>query len=105
LARRDETLIRWFEEAVDEINEKQSEKDYYITKGFKKCGLDFRVKGCDQECPAAFKVHLDNLSEDGLYKSLTAAHEATKLDGKAPLLLLGSNIVCVYCSFISECSS
>jgi len=42
------------------------------------------VDDWDQELPEAFKRHLDALSEDGLYKSLTEAHEATELNKKAP---------------------
>jgi len=77
-------LTCWIEEAIEEINEKQAEDGFYITKAFPKCGLDYRVDDWDQELPAAFKKHLDSLSEDGLYKSLTKAHEATKLVEKAP---------------------
>jgi hypothetical protein len=79
-----ETLTSWLEEAVEEINGKQADEGYYITKAFPKCGLDFRVEDYDKEYPAEFKKHLDSLSANCLYKSLTEAHEAAKLDEKAP---------------------
>jgi hypothetical protein len=34
-------LMSWQEEVVEEINNEQADKDYYISKAFSKCGLDF----------------------------------------------------------------
>jgi len=79
-----EELTTWLEEAVEEINNEQADKNYYISKAFSKCGLDFRVKGWDEEYPEEFKKHLESLGNERLYKSLTEAHEATKLEEKAP---------------------
>jgi len=36
-----EDLTQWMQEAVDEINDKQAEAGYNISKAFPKCGLDF----------------------------------------------------------------
>jgi hypothetical protein len=54
-----------------------------VSKAFAKCGLDFRVDDWEKDEPEAFKWHLDSLSEDGLYSSLTAANEAAKLKATA----------------------
>jgi len=80
-----EELTTWLEEAVEEINNEQADKDFYISNAFSKCGLDFRVNDWDKEYPKEFKKHLDSLGNERLYKSLTEAHEATKLEDKAPL--------------------
>ena len=79
-----EDVTRWMEEAVEEVNEEQADKDFYISNTFQKCGLDFRVKDWDKETPEEFKKHLDSLHEERLYQSLTEAHEATKLEKKTP---------------------
>jgi hypothetical protein len=42
------------------------------------------VKDWDKEYPKEFKKHLDSLGNERLYKSLTEAHEATKLEEEAP---------------------
>jgi hypothetical protein len=79
-----EELTWWMEEAVDEVNDEQTDKDFYIAKAFSKYGLDFRVKDWDKEYPEDFKRYLDSLNIERLYKSLAEAHEATKLEEKAP---------------------
>lgn len=55
-----ETLTSWLEEAIEEINGKQADEGYYITKAFPKCGLDFQIEDYDKEYPAEFKKHLDS---------------------------------------------
>jgi hypothetical protein len=59
-----EDVTRWMEEAVEEVNEEQADKDFYISNTFQKCGLDFRVKDWDKETPEEFKKHLDSLHEE-----------------------------------------
>jgi hypothetical protein len=61
-----EDVTRWMEEAVEEVNEEQADKDFYISNTFQKCGLDFRVKDWDKETPEEFKKHLDSLHEERL---------------------------------------
>lgn len=78
-----EDLTTWIEEACNEVNERQPDGNFYISKAFAKCGLDFRVDDWDKSEPEAYKQHLDGLSQDGLYRSLTAANEATKLEAQA----------------------
>jgi hypothetical protein len=42
------------------------------------------VKDWDEDYPEEFKKHLGSLGNGRLYKSLTEAHQPTKLEEKAP---------------------
>ena len=71
-----EQLVSFVESAFSEINMEQKSKRT-IADSFLQCGLDPFFPNQD-----AFTKHLDNLSEDGVYKALTDAHTAEVLGKK-----------------------
>jgi hypothetical protein len=53
--RFDEDLTQWIEEACKEVNDRQVDENFYVSKAFAKCGLDFRVDDWEKDEPEAFK--------------------------------------------------
>ena len=59
--------------AFDDINI-QNRRNRYIAKAFRQCGLDPWA-----ESESEFMEHLNSLSQNAVYKSLTDAHVALNL--------------------------
>ena len=68
-----EKLVEFIVNAVDDINNSNIDSGY-ISKLFRQCGLD--PWSTDQ---SDFTTHLDKLSRDSVYKSLSEAHESLNL--------------------------
>ena len=73
-----ETLVEFIEDCFSEIN-RENVLSQSIRKSFKKCGLN------PNKDDSHFLKHLDELSEDGMYKALTDAHTAEELSKRMSL--------------------